>query len=99
MAARSRTVRGSCSKSSVRSVSARGRDFHLQMKISATENNNAMSLTEPPGNRLVTRCRSANGSRQRASTPSMCRAAVRSRIHATPPGICPSRTSSVFTTT
>ena len=35
----------------VRSIRQRcGRDFHLQMKISATENNNAMSLTEPPGN-------------------------------------------------
>ena len=35
----------------VRSIRQRcGRDFHLQMKISATENNNAMSLTEPAGN-------------------------------------------------
>src|SRR6476469_5502954 len=30
-----------------------GRDFHLQMKISATENNNAMSLTEPAGNGIA----------------------------------------------
>lgn len=38
----------------VRSIRQRcGRDFHLQMKISATENNNAMSLTEPPGNGIA----------------------------------------------
>lgn len=37
----------------VRSIRKRcGRDFHLQMKISATENNNAMSLTEPHGNTI-----------------------------------------------
>jgi len=37
----------------VRSIRQRcGRDFHLQMKISATENNNAMSLREPRGNTI-----------------------------------------------
>jgi 2,4-dienoyl-CoA reductase-like NADH-dependent reductase (Old Yellow Enzyme family) len=37
----------------VRSIRQRcGRNFHLQMKISATENNNAMSLTEPRGNTI-----------------------------------------------
>ncbi len=37
----------------VKSIRLRcGRDFHLQMKISATENNNAMSLTEPRGNTI-----------------------------------------------
>jgi 2,4-dienoyl-CoA reductase (NADPH2) len=37
----------------VRSIRKRcGREFHLQMKISATENNNAMSLTEPRGNTI-----------------------------------------------
>ena len=30
-----------------------GRDFHLQMKISATENNNSMSLGEPRGNTIA----------------------------------------------
>lgn len=35
----------------VRSIRQRcGRDFHLQMKISATENNNAMNIGEPRGN-------------------------------------------------
>lgn len=38
----------------VRSIRARcGREFHLQMKISATENNNAMSLREPRGNTIA----------------------------------------------
>jgi len=37
----------------VRSIRMRcGRDFHLQMKISATENNNAMSIGEPRGNTI-----------------------------------------------
>ncbi|MCL4784801.1 MAG: NADH:flavin oxidoreductase [Bryobacterales bacterium] len=37
----------------VRSIRARcGADFHLQMKISATENNNAMSIGEPRGNTI-----------------------------------------------
>ncbi len=37
----------------VKSIRLRcGRDFHLQMKISATENNNAMSLKEPRGNTI-----------------------------------------------
>ena len=37
----------------VRSIRLRcGRDFHLQMKISATENNNALSLSEPRGNTI-----------------------------------------------
>ena len=37
----------------VRSIRQRcGREFHLQMKISATENNNAMSLREPRGNTI-----------------------------------------------
>jgi 2,4-dienoyl-CoA reductase (NADPH2) len=37
----------------VRSIRQRcGRDFHLQMKISATENNNAMSIGEPRGNTI-----------------------------------------------
>lgn len=37
----------------VKSIRLRcGRDFHLQMKISATENNNAMSLREPRGNTI-----------------------------------------------
>ncbi len=37
----------------VRSIRARcGVDFHLQMKISATENNNAMSIGEPRGNTI-----------------------------------------------
>lgn len=37
----------------VRSIRLRcGRDFHLQMKISATENNNAMSIGEPRGNTI-----------------------------------------------
>lgn len=38
----------------VRSIRQRcGREFHLQMKISATENNNAMSLAEPRGNTIA----------------------------------------------
>jgi 2,4-dienoyl-CoA reductase (NADPH2) len=37
----------------VRSIRQRcGRDFHLQMKISATENNNAMAVGEPHGNTI-----------------------------------------------
>jgi len=37
----------------VRSIRQRcGRNFHLQMKISATENNNAMSIGEPRGNTI-----------------------------------------------
>ncbi|MFN0104365.1 MAG: NADH:flavin oxidoreductase [Bryobacteraceae bacterium] len=37
----------------VRSIRQRcGREFHLQMKISATENNNAMSIGEPRGNTI-----------------------------------------------
>ena len=37
----------------VRSIRQRcGRDFHLQMKISATENNNAMAIGEPRGNTI-----------------------------------------------
>lgn len=37
----------------VKSIRARcGDDFHLQMKISATENNNAMSAGEPRGNTI-----------------------------------------------
>ncbi|MCW5964624.1 MAG: NADH:flavin oxidoreductase [Bryobacterales bacterium] len=38
----------------VRSIRKRcGRDFHLQMKISATENNNAMVMGEPRGNTIA----------------------------------------------
>jgi len=38
----------------VKSIRQRcGRDFHLQMKISATENNNAMSIREPRGNTIA----------------------------------------------
>ena len=37
----------------VRSIRQRcGREFHLQMKISATENNNAMAIGEPHGNTI-----------------------------------------------
>ncbi len=87
----------------VRAIRARvGRDFHLQVKISATEDDNILSLACGRGRRATrspTRCRCAGGSSTRASMLFTCRAAASSRIRAIRPGpICRSTISSAATT-
>ena len=73
----------------VKAIRARvGRDFHLQMKISATEHNNALLRPEARGRRATpcrSRRRSASGWSRPAWTPFTCPPAARSRIRATRP--------------
>ena len=68
----------------VQAIRARvGRDFHLQMKISATEFNDALLPDEGPATRSMTPLRSAAGWWRTASTPFTCRPAAPSRTRKT----------------
>ena len=76
-----------------------GRDFHLQMKISAVDHNNALLLLQTRRSRQHrrrSRCRSASGSWTPASTRFTCPPAAPSRIRATLPA--PTSTSRCWPT-
>ena len=76
-----------------------GRDFHLQMKISATEYNNALDDMAKPGNTVRGQHPGVPVAESRtASTPSTCRAAAPSRTPRTRPATCRSTSCSRPTT-
>ena len=85
----------------VKAIRARvGADFHLQMKISAAEHNNALLLLrlEKPGNTVADSVAGVPvAGRRPASTRSMSRPAARSRIRATRPAATCRSTSSAQT--
>ena len=83
-AGRSRTARACWSRPSRRSAREVGDDFHLQVKISATELGNALMPWAKKGNTIEDSVQVAKWLEAAGPTRSTSRAATRSRIRTTP---------------
>ena len=73
----------------VQAIRARvGRDFHLQMKISATEFNDAMLPDEKPGNTVEDSIQVCQWLKEDGVDAFTCRPGVRFRTRRIRPAIC-----------